>query len=179
MRREFVLAAGVVLAMSGASPAVAAENVPVENTRAPQAGAVRMVNLASGTCLDQNFAGGIEHSDVIAYTCQEITINQWWHATRQDDGTYVISTDVTRKCLDQNYSDNQKHADILAFACHNANNQRWYITGDEDGGFHIKNVASGECLDQNYAGGVPHQEVIAFTCRGKGSRNQSWRMVGA
>ena len=183
-----VCAAAVLAVTVGGSPAMAAggrhgdmPEADKQLLRGP--GAVKIINRQSGDCLDQSFVGGSEHQEVIAFPCERTAFNQYWHTNLQPDGTYMITTDFTKKCLDQNYANGVHHYDVLAYTCKNTRNQRWFINWDPNkAGYLILNEESGDCLDQNYANGQRHQEVLVWPCNFDPNRpfsNQVWRIEAA
>ena len=134
-------------------------------------------NLRSGKCLDQNYNGGIQHREVIAFTCLD-GLNQKWFIDLYDDGNVKLVNARSGKCLDQDYTGNVEHRAVIAFTCLNVTNQKWREINifRPDGSYcctRFQNVRSGKFLDQDYTGGVQHPAVIAFQNKPEAT-NQYW-----
>lgn len=177
MKRTYALMAALAIIASStwATPAAATPkpNPPkVGEISAPSVlGPLPWVNAASNDCLDQSFAGGIEHPDVNVISCH-FGPNQLWNVNYRSDGLATVTNQRTGKCLDQNFTNGVEHPDVDTFACHGGPNQLWQVTSDSANQFTFRNVRTGKCLDQSFPNGVKHPDVTAFPCHG--GPNQKW-----
>jgi hypothetical protein len=133
-------------------------------------------NILSGKCLDQSWADGVQHPEVLAISCRDVQ-NQFWALRVVGDHVKLINL-RSGKCLDQSWSGGVEHREVLAITCRDVRNQDWYrfIFTDPDGRYshsRFQNVRSGKFLTQDYTGGVEHREVIAYPYV-RDAQNQTW-----
>jgi hypothetical protein len=145
------------------SPVPKSELGAVQVVAAPvRLGPYTWVNERSGKCLDQNYSGGVPHSNVLAWPCNGAR-NQLWYYDVYANGIVRFVNARSGQCLDQKYTGGVEYPDVLAWPCSAATNQNWREFIYTDGTFRFQNVRSGKYLDQDYSGGVEHSRVIAFT----------------
>lgn len=137
------------------------------------------INLASGSCLDQDYTGNTPHARVLAWPCSSAR-NQRWYFDDYGDGTMKLVNARSGHCLDQNYSNGVEHVDIFAWPCNTALNQRWVAWTFNVGTgvyYQFENYRSAKHLDQDYSDNVAHSRVIAYPFTNR--TNQTWYVGGA
>lgn len=110
----------VLLVIWPAAPASADDNPP---------GRMRLTNVESDKCLDQDYSGGVPHATVQAWQCITGGTNQYWEVTQgiiihtgplpgpEDNTVHRLKNVRSGQCLDQNYTSGVEHRDVIAFTC--------------------------------------------------------------
>lgn len=165
---------GVLLSDHPASTTPAATPTITATVTAPagiETGAHFLVNDATSGCLDQDYANGIAHPEILSYPCTYGS-NELWDVYVNPNGTYSFRNTRSGGCLNQDYHGGVPHPDVIAYPCGTNANQDW-IVKQANGTTYLINEQSGDCLDQDYSGGVPHEDVLAYSPCNYNS-NEGW-----
>jgi hypothetical protein len=178
MRRFLIVVTTAVLALLAGSVASAevrkAGPVSHDSEVSAQAlaGPYTWVNVRSRLCLDQDWSNGGPHANILTFTCNRQTNQDWWWDP-QPDGSIRLINVRSGQCLDQDYTDGVPHYAALAWDCNGGDNQRWWPSFDPGSNSYVLiNVRSGWVLDQDWHDGVQHPEVVVVPFNG--GSNQSW-----
>jgi hypothetical protein len=132
---------------------------------------VNIVNDASGACLDVPQASTTAGVQLVTWTCNAGT-NQNWTMSTEGSGYYVTSQ-LDGLVMDDSAQSTQSGHAIEQYNPNGGTNQQWTFTSNGSGAYTIKSVKSGLCLQPVSSNGSQVMEQI--TC--SGATSQLWKIV--
>jgi uncharacterized protein YvpB len=105
--------------------------------------------------------------------------NQIWQVTRNADGTYWVTSALSRLRLDVRGSEAKSGTNVLQYTPHSNANQKWYILPAGDGSYHLRS-ALGATLYLGTANGstASGSNVVIHTANGSPSQRFSFEATG-
>jgi glycerophosphoryl diester phosphodiesterase len=141
-------------------------------------GNIKLVNPASGRCLDVAGAGTADGTQMQIQDCNGSGAQAW---AKQDRGgnNFNLINSSSGKCLDVASSSQDPGAKVQIWECNGSAAQGWYFEALQDWPNHyvLRSNNSNQCLDIAAAGTTNGTRVQQYTCNYTGA--QFWEEVPA
>ncbi|HYE05224.1 MAG TPA: RICIN domain-containing protein [Planctomycetota bacterium] len=134
----------------------------------------KLVAKHSGKCLDVAGASRANGADVVQWT-DNGTSAQQWRIDALSDGTYTLTARCSGQALDVGGAATADGGDAIQWPAHGGANQRWRIEPVGGGCYRLVAAHSGKVLDVAGASTVDGADVIQWSEHG--SDNQRWAIV--
>lgn len=134
--------------------------------------ATTIVNQNSAKCVDVLSGSTANAAEIIQYTCNGGT-NQQWTLTDRGGGYFNVVSVLSGKCLDVSGASTADGAAIIQYTCGSGYNQQWELRA---AGSQYELVArhSGKCLDVPGLSTVNGTRLKQYPCNG--GANQRWTL---
>lgn len=139
----------------------------------PTSGTYRLVNEASGHCLDVARASTQVGADVQQWTCNTTAAQDW---TLQDagDGTVALTAGPNGQCLDVKWNSAAPGADVWQYPCNGTTAQRWKLRRVKGSTYTLLHHGTDQALDN--AGGSLKSGGNVQQWTDHGRPPQQWRL---
>lgn len=132
--------------------------------------AVRIVNRASGKCVDVVGGSTANGAEIIQYTCGSAA-NQQWRLTDRGNGYVNVVAVHSGKCLDVTSASTADGAAVIQYTCGSGTNQQWQVR-TVGSSFQLVARHSGKCLDVPSSSTANGTRLKQYTCNS--GTNQLW-----
>jgi hypothetical protein len=132
---------------------------------------VELVARHSGKCVDVVNGSSAVNAQVIQYTCNGGT-NQQWSARDAGNGYVQLVARHSGLCLDVASGATADGTQVVQYTCGTGTNQQWQFQDSGSGYARVVARHSGKCLDVTSASTADSARVIQWTCGT--NTNQQW-----
>lgn len=141
-----------------------------------QDGTYTITNRNSGKCLTTLNGSHANATEVVQYTCNGST-NQQWNITEISSGVYNIVHAGSGKFADIDGGSTAGGANNIIWLDNGGDNQKWHIVDQGSGYYHIINLKSKLYLDISGGSGANNANNIQWYANG--GQNQDWTFTPA
>ncbi|MBC2890772.1 RICIN domain-containing protein, partial [Gordonibacter massiliensis (ex Traore et al. 2017)] len=144
---------------------------------APGLGGISLVSVATGLCMDVDWAGSSNGCNVGLWQ-RNGQANQAFRFSAVpvvDDGCYALVSAVGGRVLDVSWASRDNGAPVVAWSWHDAGNQKWNVASNGDGTYRVASARSRKVLDTEGATGAPGSAAIQWEWNG--GSNQRWEVI--
>ncbi|NUR27542.1 MAG: family 43 glycosylhydrolase [Catenulispora sp.] len=148
---------------------------------APTAGAATtftstVVNQASGNCADDPYSSTTAGTQLIQYSCNTGTNQNWTFApVSGTSATYTITNAASGMCIDVSGRSTADNAQVIQWSCNGQSNQQFTVQA-VGGAFGLVAVHSGKCVAPSGDSTAGSTGLVQSACTGAGTR--LWKLPG-